>query len=137
MKRLFFMAGLLTAIASPSLFAQSSHDLRADIPFSFRMGKAVLPAGTYTVYESNTGLVTLRESAGKGAAARLTIPTSRRAMSDHGSLQFTRYGDNYFLAKVWDASSHEGRALMQSKQEKELEANSRTFETASVILKEK
>ena len=137
MKRLIFLAGLLTAIASPSLFAQSAHDLRADIPFSFQMGKAVLPAGTYFVHETNTGLITLRESTGKGGAARLTIPTSRSKMSDNGILQFTRYGDSYFLAKVWDASSHEGRALVPSKQEKELEANSRTFETASVILKGK
>lgn len=136
MKRLILMAGLLTAIAGPSLFAQSN-TMRADVPFSFHIGKAVLPAGTYNVYESSNGLITLRENTGKGAAARLTIPTSRAKMSADGSLQFTRYGDSYFLTKIWDASSHEGRALMQSKQEKELEANSRPFETASVILKGK
>src|SRR5690349_18020688 len=61
MKRLFQAAGLF-AIALCSLPAQTSTS-RAEIPFDFRMGTTILPAGTYFVQQSGY-LLTVREEGG-------------------------------------------------------------------------
>jgi hypothetical protein len=135
MKRFIFTAGLFTTLAFYPLLAQSQ-DLSANIPFNFQMGQAVLPAGKYMVHESN-GLVVLREQTGKGAAMRLTLPTSRSNISSDPALEFTRYGDEYHLTNIWNGSSNTGRALIQSKREKELASRFKTVETAGVILNTK
>ena len=46
MKRFIYTAALAAAMACPYGYAQTV-DARADVPFNFRMGDAVMPAGKY------------------------------------------------------------------------------------------
>jgi hypothetical protein len=43
-----------------------------------------------------------------------------RKRSDVGKLVFNRYGDQYFLSKIWAASSDSGRELPKSRLEREV-----------------
>ena len=43
-----------------------------------------------------------------------------RKISDVGKLVFNRYGDQYFLSKIWAPSSDTGRELPKSRLEREV-----------------
>jgi hypothetical protein len=133
MKRLFFAAGLVTALAC-FINAQTS-TARAEVPFDFRMGQSVMPAGTYLI-QSSGALLTVREESGtRKSAMQLTLPTSRAQVSSQPKLEFHRYGSDYFLAAVWSQQSHEGRVLPKTKLEQELSRHSQFLQTASISLR--
>jgi hypothetical protein len=131
MKRFIYEAVLGTVLACSYGHAQT-HEASANIPFEFRMGESVMPAGKYLIHEGG-GVLTLREERGKSAASRLTLPVSRAKINENPSLEFTRYGNEYYLTKLWSANSQEGRAVMQSKREKELAKTFRTPGVAAVL----
>jgi hypothetical protein len=134
MKR-YVLAAVLFAVAPASgLFAQSS-DMTAKIPFDFRLGDKLMPAGEYRVQQQSALLILKQQGSGHAAAAQLTTPSSRREASEKGALQFTRYGNQYFLSNVWTAGARDGRALRQSKIEKELARLANTVETAGIDLR--
>ncbi len=118
MKRLFYAAGLFTLVAATYAHGETPV-AQANIPFNFQMGSSIMPAGNYVVSESGS-IITVRAVTGKPAAMLLTFPASRAAASPNPSLEFNRYGNDYFLAKVWDGSSQNGRGLSKSKREQEL-----------------
>jgi hypothetical protein len=135
MKALIYAAALTTAMLGSSLHAQTI-EARANVPFSFRMGEAVMPPGQYRIHESG-GLLTLREETGKKAAMHLTRPESRNTVSQNPALIFTRYGDELYLEKVWAGLSNEGQVLIPGKREKELAARFTNKQNANVILEAK
>ena len=106
----------------------------AKVPFGFRMGDTVLPAGEYQIREVN-GLLNVREARGKINIMQLTLPASRSTAPALGKLRFTRYGDEYYLMSIWSAGSTEGRALMLSKQQRSLVRHFSGVETAGIALK--
>ena len=135
MKRLAFAAGLFASVACTCLLAQSN-DMLAKIPFEFRMGDVVMPAGDYRIYQAHTGVVTLRKQDGAPKTATLlTRPASRKTASGTGALEFNRYGDAYFLTNVWSPSSHDGRALPKGVTEKELISRAGQVQTAGIPLR--
>jgi len=135
MNRLFYAAGLFTVIASTYSFGQTVV-AQADIPFNFQMGQTSMPAGTYFVSEAGS-LLTIRNAAGKPAAMVLTRPAEHRGKSAKPSLEFDRYGNDYFLANIWTAGSYEGRALPKSKREQELARRVNSGQTEDVALQAK
>jgi hypothetical protein len=136
MTRLCLATGLFAAIACASLHAQTI-DMRVNVPFDFRMGETLMPAGEYAIHHS-AGVLAVREQGGPHAAAfDLTLPASRKGAPTKGALEFNRYGDSYFLAKIWAPESRDGRALATSKREKELASRIAPSQTATVALNSK
>jgi hypothetical protein len=123
MKRLFFAAGLFAAFASTYSYGQTpayTQKAVAQIPFDFQTGDVFMPAGKYIISQVGD-LLTVRGEAGKPSAMLLTAVTpTRRPAAGPASLTFTRYDNDYFLARIWSADSREGRAVPKSKREKEL-----------------
>jgi len=81
---LFFATAVL-AVATSAATAQT---LRADIPFSFRLGNELYPAGTYqvTVRDANTRIFLLNfESRRTGVAIPLASGDASRQWRDNGS----------------------------------------------------
>ena len=133
MKRLFYAAGLFTALAC-SINAQTS-TARAEVPFDFRVDQSVLPAGRYLIQGSGA-LLTVRQEGGTWkSVVKLTLPASRASVSSQPKLEFHRYGSDYFLVAVWSQDSHVGRALPQTKLEKELISHGQFLQTASISLR--
>jgi hypothetical protein len=137
MKSKLFRIGALTALTCSGLFAET---LLANIPFDFVMGKTAMPAGAYTVTCSNR-LLTVRDDRGKHAAMILTLPAgfapNSREWPSTGLLLFQRYGDEYFLSKVWTRSSKEGLALPSTVRQREFAKGLRPVDTTSIALSRK
>lgn len=135
MKRISFAAAALAALTCSAIYGQTPN-LRANIPFAFYAGKAMLPAGSYTIHDSNHVLWVSADPGGKSAMV-LTNGAYRVAPADTGQLVFHRYGSSYFLSRIWAPGAREGVGLGETRQEKELARNTRPIETAvvSVVFK--
>ena len=122
--RIFATLSSLALLTAATAFAQSDGPMRVAIPFEFRVGKTILPAGPYDVRVQFTSVVVLRSSEGKAGMRILThgvgggwdIPKKSR-------LEFHRYGNTYFLARVWSRGTSQGRELRKSMAERELARN--------------
>jgi hypothetical protein len=119
MKRFGFSLGLFATLLCASLSAQTM-DLRANIPFPFRVGVTNLPAGEYRIHTGNGVLMVKDERGSHSAFSLLSFRAVRRASAAQGLVEFNRYGENYFLAEIWAPGSDEGRGLPTTPQEKEL-----------------
>jgi len=135
MKRLHFAVGLLAAVACSGLQAQTR--LEAKIPFDFRMGKATFPAGDYVFHYSPSLLVVHQEQGDRTTAMSLTLPVSRIKAPATGIVEFNRYGDAYFLAKIWTPDSPDGGALPKTSREKELARGAAPNQTEAIVLQSK
>jgi hypothetical protein len=135
MKRLQLAAGLLMTLAFSRVDAQTM-DVRATIPFEFRMGQRVLEAGTYTMHHSN-GLLTLWEENGGKASMGLTIGTEPPTDSNTAVMVFHRYGDTYILDKIWVPGYNIARGVIKSSFEKELARRGPPDEDPNIVLQTK
>lgn len=120
------------ALTGSSAFAQTLK-AHASVPFEFRVGNTVLPAGDYQISESRD-LLTVSQTTGKHTIMHLTLPASRRTVTPDAKLQFTRFGDEYFLTNIWSGGSHEGRGISPTKHETALAQTFGEVETASISL---
>jgi len=135
MKRLTFAVGLLATLACSALQAQTL--MRASIPFEFRMGKTDFPAGDYEFKYSAHLLVVHQEQGDHTTAMALVLPASRAKAPATAIVEFHRYGDAYFLAKIWTPASPDGGALPQTSREKELASRGTPIQTEAVVLQTK
>jgi len=102
--------------------AQMTRQMTVTVPFAFYVGKTALPAGTYTVY--GTGTHTGDGFLMRDADGQAKVVFNGQQVQSGGSrsvarLEFRRYSDKYFLARVWAAGSNIGRELQQSSLERE------------------
>jgi hypothetical protein len=135
MKRLTLAVGLFGVLAVSALQAQTR--LEANIPFEFRMGKTTLPAGHYLFDYTSRLVVVYQQGGQKTAVMAMTLPVARPRATDTGIVEFNRYGDAYFLAKLWTPSSPEGAALPKTAREKELASRTIPVQTEAIVLQTK
>ena len=120
MKRLILATGLFAATFSMSLYGQSI-DLRASIPFDFRVGNTTLPSGDYVVRASGSAMFVKQAHGGKGGYF-ITVKEDHpnAAKEGEGTLMFSRYGEVYYLSKVWARGPEPARKFTPTAREKEL-----------------
>ena len=120
MKQLAATALLILAAAcsAPSLQAQS-HEVRADVPFSFAVGSKQLPAGHYTFLTGPSDTIVTRNTDNE-----LVILTRKEtafpAAGYLNVLVFNKYGDRYFLREIRCPSIAMNVEIPQSKMEKQI-----------------
>jgi hypothetical protein len=105
------------ALAFTHLNAQSA-DLRANIPFDFHAGRTLMPAGEYEI-QGHGPFVVFRSKDRSRAIQLLTHAAVSSDSSRDGRLVFKRYGNSYFLSKIWESFSSNGREV-PTVREKEL-----------------
>jgi hypothetical protein len=127
-----FLVGVFLALVSASLPAQTIN-MRATIPFAFHAGDKLMPAGEYTVKHANHTLI-MQEVRGNDAVVLLTNAAQRVTTRSVPSVEFHRYGENYFLYSVWDGASGDGAALPKTRAEKETAGRAGPGRSASVVL---
>jgi hypothetical protein len=124
MYRYALTAGILAAVGCLSLHAQTIN-VKATIPFEFQIGSHVMPAGDYSIFHS-AGVLRLRGENGAQKSAMVIVNAASAEPSGTPSrLVFNRYGDEYFLAKVWQNGYATGVAPPPAKRERELAARAR------------
>jgi len=110
---------LFAGLIVPATQAQSIM-LKADIPFDFVVGERQLHSGEYHVKQINSGTTLIQGKDAHSSVMVLTTTAQAAKISDVGKLVFNRYGDQYFLSKIWAASSDAGRELPRSRLEREV-----------------
>ncbi len=130
---LFKAATVLTVLAAGCLQAQSlGSALKADVPFAFRAGQTMMPAGTYTIVQYAPSLILIRGDVERKLNAFIATQACERTKGPQTPmLVFNRYGDRYFLSRVWGDGAG-GRELPKAAVEHEL-ARAGTIEIATVL----
>jgi len=114
--RFTVMAALALAFVA-SAQAQTALNFKTfAVPFSFKVGNKVLPAGEYKITADNQ-VIRVQQMNGKENAVSLVQRTrgANHNLSD-AKLTFRRYGDQYYLSTVWLPDSL-GRELKKPRRE--------------------
>jgi hypothetical protein len=111
------------AISPGKAQAQILGKIEANIPFPFHVGDARFPAGKYVVHmlEDTDPSVMEISSADDSMSALFQVEAARaNSAPAKTELIFNKYGKSYFLAKLFDEGSTEGRRVVGSHYEKKI-----------------
>jgi hypothetical protein len=113
---------LLTALSfSFYLQAEERPLLTASVPFTFVVANVNLPAGSYTVsILPPYNMIKVQSTDGRKVAATSAIPSQKSVNSERAKLVFHRFGNEYFLAQVWEQGSNIHRDLQSGNRAREL-----------------
>ena len=115
---------LLLAAGSVAVKAQERPILTATVPFAFTLESTDLPAGTYTVsILSPFNMIKMQSADGRKVAWIGVIPSMKSEESKQVKLVFHRFGNEYFLAQVWEQGSKVHRDLRSGKRARQLAQN--------------
>jgi hypothetical protein len=131
----FTTLSLLAMLTATSVKAQSNLHLEVNIPFEFSVGTKVLPAGEYTVRYMAQGTLVIQSGDRHVSQVFNILSTQAGTGRDESSLVFTRYGDQYFLSKIWTAGDNIGHMLRKPHTEKQLIRAKRLFANSASELK--
>ncbi|HVN83187.1 MAG TPA: hypothetical protein VMW38_29655 [Terriglobia bacterium] len=143
MKRLIHQVSLAVTLSLvlgvAVVSAQNSHTLVGDIPFDFHVGKALLPAGEYTVKSTPpvSGAICIRSKDGSKSAMVQTFGLAPSKEDGVAKLVFNRYGSSYFLSQVWNPSEPIVRGLTKSKVEIEVARKASEAQAMEVALEKR
>jgi len=103
------LAGLF-GLGAGAVYAQSSERLHANVPFDFKVGQAVLPAGSYdlTYDATESGVLTVRSADARHSAVALTEGVSTGTPSKDATLVFDRQASGYTLSRVFGPGENTG-----------------------------
>ncbi|HWY58141.1 MAG TPA: hypothetical protein VNZ03_26995 [Terriglobales bacterium] len=104
--------------------AQIVGNLEVDIPFQFHAGNSQLPPGKYIIHAlDNSDLTIMEISSADGKMSALFDVREAEANSApaRNELVFNKYGNRYFLAKLFDESNRDGSAVVESRYEKRID----------------
>jgi hypothetical protein len=119
----FFALVFASAIYPAKADAQIVGDIEANIPFQFHAGNTKFPAGEYRIHVmDNTDLSVMEISSMDGTVSALFQVRDAEANSDPAKTEliFNRYGDRYFLAKLFDVGNTAGSQVVESGYEKKI-----------------
>jgi hypothetical protein len=126
---LFAMANFVMAGTS---FAQY-RGVQATIPFDFTVANKLLPAGTYTITQGETSVITIRSHDKPIAVFSLVDPDDHKS-PNHGKLVFNKYGSQYFLSEILCDQSDMHVAVPASKTEKRVRLEQAKLNSSSQTL---
>jgi hypothetical protein len=127
--RLRYLLSLLVAmvfvltIYPSKAHAQIIGDLEVNIPFAFHAGNAKLPAGKYRIHVlDNTDLNIMEITSADGSTSALFEVQDAEANTTpaKSELIFNKYGNRYFLAKLFDEANPSGSQVVESRYEKKI-----------------
>lgn len=115
---LIIAASFIAALIATSSAATFTVKIRAEIPFDFLVGSKRLPKGEYLIESVNASGTLIIRHAKKGKAVTFMTIQHKPTDKPKSKLIFHRYGEQYFLARIWDGSSETVLKLDKSKAEK-------------------
>jgi hypothetical protein len=120
-KNLLSLAMSLALLMSAATQAQTTH-LTITVPFEFTAGNVQLPAGEYEVTAVGPTLSVHNVNSNAGTLVLSTSCQSLKPAAD-AKLVFHRYGNQYFLAEVWNRHSSLGNQIKINSRQTELRKN--------------
>lgn len=121
MKKQLNLLGLGLLLVTALAYAETVN-MKVNIPFNFVVGGATLPSGEYTVQGLGLGgnAISIRKLDQTAKSLTLAIRCESTKVPEQSKLVFHRYGDRYFLAKIWMAGNSSGREIPKSRRETEV-----------------
>jgi hypothetical protein len=122
------LIALLLAVFARTASAQIIGDLEVNIPFQFHAGNTKLPAGKYRIHvldDSDLTIMEITSVDGSTSALFQVQDAEANSAPAKSELIFNKYGNRYFLAKLFDEGNPSGSQVLESRYEK------RTSEAAS------
>jgi hypothetical protein len=118
----------MTALSLFGIFAAAAmaaaNPVVARVPFDFTAAGIQLTAGVYTIEpQGMPGVLLIRDADGHTKGMFVTNKSYRGRNETQPLLVFNRYGDRYFLSRVW-GQGETGATVPMSKIERELTASS-------------
>jgi hypothetical protein len=110
--------------------------IKVSIPFNFTVENQTLPAGDYTISDSDLhaqSVIWLRSLDGQNVAVVHTHPTFSLDPSARTQLLFQHSGSEYFLSQLWTVGSTSGREVQLSERAKELARNGSGSVAATIV----
>jgi hypothetical protein len=103
MMNLRVFAVFVIGLAATGAVSAQNLTVRANIPFSFVVNGATLPAGEYTLRQQDSQRTMIIHEKDNGVGDMTTIAplTAQPDRSEAARLVFHRYGNEYFLSQVW------------------------------------
>jgi hypothetical protein len=120
---LFIALVFALTIYPPKAHAQIVGNLAVNVPFAFQAGDSKLPAGEYRIHMlENSDLTVMEISTVDGTNSILVQVRDAEANSrpTKSELIFNKYGNSYFLAKVFDEGNPSGSEVIKTGNEKEM-----------------
>jgi hypothetical protein len=114
---------LAFAFCPAKAHAQTIGDLEVKIPFPFHAGKADLPAGEYRIHVlDDSDLAVMEISSVDSSTSALFQVQAAEVNSEpvKSQLIFNKYGNRYFLAKLFDEGNRSGNEVVKSRYEKRI-----------------
>jgi hypothetical protein len=130
--RVLMALTLFAVLMVPATQAQSI-TVSAEIPFDFAVGEKWLPAGEYQVKPVNERVTLIQSQDARSSALAMTTAVNTGKPSDVTKLVFNRYGEQYFLSKIWAPGSDISRELSKCRLEREVAAHSRVKPAATAV----
>jgi hypothetical protein len=93
----------LSTLGAAARVLGQSPAVEATVPFEFTVGGKLLPADTYTITSSSSGVIMIRNGDNHFWAETTAVQTNQQSRRG-GALVFDKYGDRYFLHEVLDPS---------------------------------
>jgi hypothetical protein len=102
--------------------AQIVGDLEVNIPFQFHAGNAKLPPGKYVIHMLDNDFTVMEISSADGSTSALFQVKDLETNSEpaKSELIFNKYGNRYFLAKLFDEGNPSGSQVLESNYEKKV-----------------
>ena len=103
--------------------AQIVGNLEADIPFQFHAGNTELPPGKYIIHvldDSDLTIMEISSADGKVSALFDVREAEANSAPARNELIFNKYGNRYFLAKLFDEGNPSGSKVVESRYEKRI-----------------
>src|SRR6202171_6601097 len=110
-------------IYPPKAHAQIVGNLAVNVPFAFQAGNSKLPAGEYRIHMvENSDLTVMQISTVDGTSSVLVQVRDAEADSrpTKSELTFNKYGNSYFLAKVFDEGNPSGSEIVETGSKKKI-----------------
>ncbi len=124
-------AVLAAALLALPAFGQTLRSMEFKVPFPFQAGQQRWPAGKYEVTAGvGHSALRVRNLDTQSAATLLSNATQSGKTNSKSMLVFHKYGDTYYLNRLWLPDTFAGRELPLSRAEREL---TRTVELASTV----
>jgi hypothetical protein len=114
----FALVFALTIYPTPA-HPQIIGDLEAKVPFPFHVDDTKFPAGEYRIHVLDDGDPSAMEiSRADGTTSALFQVQNTDASRASDNTEFNRYGNRYFLAKLFEPGSSNGNQVAESRYEK-------------------
>src|ERR1700676_2934495 len=120
---LFIALVFTLTIYPPKAHGQIVGKLEVNVPFAFQAGNSKLTAGEYRIHMlENSDLTVMQISTVDGTNSVLVQVRDAEANSrpTKSELTFNKYGNSYFLTKVFDEGNPSGSEVLQTIDEKKI-----------------